>query len=377
MQNGKKMILAINPGSTSLKLAVYKETECVVVKNFKVKIIDMYNSIENYDQGFAEVMQIINDFFKEESINVNELNIVVSRLGATPAMKFGAYSINELLLNTMRYKPLALHGVIAGPAIATAIAKPLGIPAIVYDCENGDEADDFTHLTGLPEIKRLVVSHALNGRMMCRELAQQSGSQYEKMNIILVHIGGGVSISAHEQGRIIDALFTDEGPIAPTRCGTLPSRQLVELCFSGKYTKTEIHKFLLQTGGLMAYLNTSDAQEVEKMIQDGNEQAKKIYYTMAYTISKCIGEMAAVLSGKIDCILLTGGIAHSKMIAGWISERVKFLAPIHIMPGENEMKALAMGGLRVLNAEEIPQVYDLPPDGYSSVDEFYKDYGLK
>lgn len=377
MQDGKKLIFTLNPGSTSLKIALYRESECIVVKNLQVKILDLIDDEKNYDQGFAGIMQIINDFFQEEKINIHDLDIVVARGGCTPPTKFGAYKINELMLNVLRYKPLANHGVIVGPAIAVAIARPLGIPAIIYDSDSADESDNFVHLTGLPEIRRLIASHSLNARMMCREFAQQLGKKYEELNIIVAHIGGGISIGAHEQGRIIDVAFVDDGPLGPTRTGALPARQMVELCYSGKYTMKEMLKFILQTGGLMAYLNTSDALEVEKMIQDGNEQAKEIYYTMAYQISKCIGQMSAALSGKIDYILLIGGISHSKMMTGWISERVKYLAPIHIIPGENEMKALAVGGLRVLNSQEIPQEYDIFPEGYASVGEFYQDYGLK
>lgn len=377
MQNCNRLILTINPGSTSIKIALFQEDKCIVNKNLQTNVIDFLSSYPEIERDEDNVlMQLVFDFIREEKIAISKLDMVVSRGGPTPFVKSGAYNINDLMLKVLKHKPLSKHAAMAGPEIAYKIAKPLNIPAIIYDSPVTDEGDEIAHISGLPEIRRNLTSHALNARMMCRRLAEEMGLSYEDLNLVVAHLGGGISVAAHKNGRIPDAVFIGEGPMAPTRSGKLPARELAELCYSGKYTLEEMKEKLLMTGGLMAYLNTSDAQEVEKMINDGDSRAKNVYYAMSYQVSKCIAEMTAVLSGEVDGILLTGGMAHSKMLTGWISERISYLAPVHILPGEDEMKALALGGLRVLDGKEIPKEYDILPKGYATVEEFYNEFGI-
>jgi len=371
------MILAVNPGSTSLKIAVYQEKECVVEENLKIDMTDIIQKFQTYSMdGDSALMRLIYDFNDEVQMDLRALDIVVARGGPSPPTKSGAYAINDVLLNTYRYSPRAKHASMVGPAIAAEIAGPLGIPAIVYDFDVMDEADLTAHLTGLPELERNMSSHALNGRMVARLIAEERGRAYEEMNFVIAHIGGGVSICAHRKGKIIDSVFVEEGPMAPTRAGRLPTRGLIDLCFSGKYTRDEMQEFVMMTGGLMAHLGTSDAVEVEQRIERGDHYAKDVYYGMSYQISKCIAEMSAALCGKVDAVILTGGISHSKMLTGWIAERIGYLGPIHLFPGGDEMRALALGGLRVLDKVEQPNVYDVVPDGFASLEQFYEAFRL-
>jgi butyrate kinase len=209
----------------------------------------------------------------------------------------------------------------------------------------------------MPDIPRTSSSHVLNTRAMAIKAANNRGMKYEEMNIIVAHLGGGISINVHEKGRIIDLVSDDEGPFSPERAGRVPCRDLINLCYSGKFDKKTMQRKLRGNGGLRAYLNTIDARDVEQMIAEGNEEAKLVYEAMAYQIAKGIGELATVIEGNVDTIILTGGIAYSKMLTDWIVKRVKFIAPVEILAGENEMESLAFGALRVLRGEESAREY--------------------
>ena len=224
-----------------------------------------------------------------------------------------------------------------------------------------------------PESKRFVTCHCLNSKMVAREVAAQMGKTYESCNFIVGHLGGGITLSFHSGGRVIDTVLDDAGPMSPQRAGRLPVTDVINLCFSGKYTKEEMAIKVRGKSGLVAYFGVNDVRKVEAMIEEGNQKAKEIYWYMAYQIAKGIGELSVVQNGKIDAIILTGGMAHSQMLIDWIRPRVSFLAPLIVVPGEHEMKALALGGLRVLRGEEVAHKYTWLPNEYSTFEEFWAD----
>jgi butyrate kinase len=261
------------------------------------------------------------------------------------------------MVDRVENRPIMEHASNLAAPIAYGIAKKVGIPSYIYDCVMADELPDIARISGMPDIPRTSSSHVLNTRAMAIKAANNRGMKYEKMNIIVAHLGGGISINVHEKGRIIDLVSDDEGPFSPERAGRVPCRDLINLCYSGKFDKKTMQRKLRGNGGLRAYLNTIDAREVEQMIEEGNEEAKLVYEAMAYQIAKGIGELATVIEGNVDAIILTGGIAYSKMLTDWIVKRVKFIAPVEILAGENEMESLAFGALRVLRGEESARQY--------------------
>ncbi|HBV68861.1 MAG TPA: butyrate kinase, partial [Clostridiales bacterium] len=288
---------------------------------------------------------------------IKDLSAVVSRGGMLPPVKTGAYAINDLMVDRVTKRPVMEHASNLAAPIAYDIAREAGIQSYIYDCVMADELTDMARISGMPELPRTSASHVLNTRAMAIKAAKECGRRYEDMNIIVAHLGGGISINIHEKGRITDLVSDDEGPFSPERAGRVPCRELINLCYSGKYDKKTMQRKLRGNGGLRAYLNTIDAREVEEMISEGSQEAKLVYEAMAYQIAKGIGELATVADGNIDVIVLTGGIAYSAMLTGWISKRVSFIAPVEILAGENEMEALAFGALRVLKGEESAREY--------------------
>jgi butyrate kinase len=274
------------------------------------------------------------------------------------------------MIEVLTYAPQAQHVSNLACMIAKEIAEPYNIPVIIYDAPGTDEFIPEAKMTGLPEVEIIPVSHVLNTRKVARDVARKLGKEYEKCRFIVAHLGGGISINAHCEGKIIDSVYDDMGPMSPQRAGRIPTRFMAKLCYSGKYTYDEMKRKLIGAGGVIAYLGTQDLRKVTAMIEEGNDLAKKVFYTMAYQIAKGIGELAPVLHGKIDRIILTGGGAHNKLLTELITERVSFLAPVEIIPGEKEMEALAEGGLRVLNGIEQPKIYDIVPPDFKSREEF-------
>lgn len=233
----------------------------------------------------------------------------------------------------------------------------MGIKAYIYDPVTVDEYEDVARISGLPEISRRSECHALNSRAVAREAARKLNKPYDQLNIIVTHLGGGISTSLHKKGRMVDVIPDDEGPFSPERAGRVPCRQLVELCYSGKYERGTMLKRLRGQGGLTAYLGINNAREVEARIKNGDEYARLIYYAMAYQVAKGIGELATVVNGQVDRIVMTGSMAYSEMITGWIKEKVAFIAPVEVIPGEHELEALAAGALRVVKGEETAHEY--------------------
>ncbi|MEL7564175.1 MAG: butyrate kinase [Dehalobacterium sp.] len=356
MSESKYHILAINPGSTSTKIAIYENG----LQLFKETIDHPKSETEKFltvsDQFEMRKDAIINAL-QRKNFNLKLLKAVVGRGGILPPMKSGAYEVNQIMIDRLLHNPLVGHASNLGALIAYEIAEPLGIKSYVYDPVTVDEYDDVARISGLPEFVRYSECHALNSRAVAREIARKLDKSYHDLNFIVAHLGGGISTSLHQKGRMVDAIADDEGTFSPERAGRVPCRQLVELCFSGRYDKQSILKKLRGQGGLFAYLGISDALEVEERIKNGDADAYLIYSAMAYQVAKGIGELATVVNGEVDRIILTGSIAYSEMLTGWIKERVQFIASVEIVPGEHELEALAAGALRVVKGEETAHQY--------------------
>lgn len=349
-------ILAINPGSTSTKIAYYENEN----KVFSQSIDHDHKELEKFEKitdQFELRKKLLLDVVTYNKVNLNELSAVVARGGLIVPLKAGGYIVTEDMKDRIINGPIIPHASNLGALIADAIAKPLGIPAYIYDAVSSDEMDDFAKITGLPEIEKQSLCHVLNSKAMARKAAQEIGKNYNDCNFIVAHLGGGISISAHKKGRICDLIADDCGTFSPERAGSIPIVQMIDLCYSGKYTNKEMQKKIRGNGGLKALLNTSDAREVEKMIYNGDKKAEEIYYAMAYQIAKGIGQLSVVFKDNIDGIVLTGGVAYSEMLTNWIKEHVNFLAPVYILKGENELESLAFGALRILKNEEKAILY--------------------
>lgn len=349
-------ILAINPGSTSTKIALYEDEKELLVKTLDHAVEEIEKFDKIVDQ-FQMRKNVVIDFLKENGYDVVALDAVVGRGGMLPPVKAGAYRVNDLMVDRLKNRPLMEHASNLGAVIAYEIASQINKPAFIYDSVKVDELSDISRITGMPAISRVSTSHVLNSRAMAIRVANKYNKKLEDMNFVVAHLGGGVSLGVYEKGILVDIISDDEGPFSPERSGRVHCRELVNLCFSRKYDKKQVVKMLSGNGGLKGYLGTVDAREVEKMIEAGNEEARLVYEAMAYQIAKGIGELSTVLKGKVDAIILTGGIAYSKMMTGWIKERVEFIGPVEIMPGENEMESLALGTLRVLRNEESVREY--------------------
>lgn len=349
-------VLAINPGSTSTKIALYEDEKEIFCKTLEhpVEQIEKY---ENVADQFDMRKEVVLSFLKQNGYEVKELAAVVGRGGMVPKVKSGAYKVNETMVDRLKNNPVVEHASNLGALIAYEIANSIGVSAYIYDSVRVDELEDIARISGMPDIPRTSTSHALNTRAMAMKIAKKYGKKYSDMNFIIAHLGGGISVNVHRKGQMVDIMADDEGPFSPERAGKVPCNALIDLCYSGKFDKKTMKKKLRGNGGLKAYLNTVDAREVERMIESGDEKAKLVYEAMAYQVAKGIGELATVVEGKVDAIVITGGIAYSDMITSWIKKRVEFIAPVEIMPGENEMESLALGILRVLKGEEEAREY--------------------
>jgi len=351
-------ILTINPGSTSTKIAVF-EDEIQIFEETLRHDVDVIGKFKSIVDQYEFRKEIIINALEKNNIKIQELDAVVGRGGLLKPIESGTYEVNEAMLNDLKQAKYGEHASNLGALISYEIAKSIGKKAYIVDPVVVDELDDVARISGLNLIERRSVLHALNQKAVARRFANETHKKYEDLNLIVTHLGGGVSVGAHRKGRIVEVAnaLDGDGPFSPERTGGLPVGDLISLCFSGKYTKEEIKKMLVGKGGLVSYLGTNDAREVVKMIQNGDKYAELIFYAMAYQISKEIGACAAVLKGEVDQIILTGGIAHNEIFTNWIKEMVGFIAPITIYPGEDELKALALGGLRVLKDEEKAKEY--------------------
>lgn len=353
------LIITINPGSTSTKVAVYNNDEPLFEKNIKHSTEELEPFDKIADQ-FEFRKSIIHKEIENQGIDFNKVNAIVGRGGLVRPIESGVYEVNQKMVDDLREGARGEHASNLGGLIASDLLK---------DCPNAkayianpvvvDELEDIARISGHPIFPRKSIFHALNQKATARKHAKNIGREYEDINLIVVHLGGGISVGAHRKGRVIDVnnAIGGEGPFSPERAGTLPIKDIILACFSGKYTQEELLKMIIGKGGLAAYLDTNNAMEVENRVKQGDEKATFIYDAMAYQVAKMIGEMYTVLKGDVDNILITGGIAYDKWFVNRIEERVHKLAPLAVYPGENEMEALAANGLRAINKPEIVKEY--------------------
>lgn len=349
-------ILAINPGSTSTKIALYDDEKLLFKRSIEHTTEETSKYATINDQ-YTMRYQIILKVLAEENFNVEELSCIVGRGGPAAPFESGAYLLDETLVDTLMYRSKNQHVSLLGGIISYHMAKDLDIPSYIYDAVSTDQLEDVARISGLKGIERKSAGHALNMRSAGIKTSKALGKKYEDLNLIIVHLGGGISVSIHKNGKMVDLVSDDEGPFSPERSGGVPCRALVDMCYQNE--RNFVHKQLRGNGGLLSYLGTSDAREVEKRIQQGDEYAKFIYEAMAYQISKSIGSLAPVVGGKVDAIILTGGLAYSEFLMSMIIKNVEFLADVFVIPGENELEALALGGLRVLRGEEEAHILKL------------------
>ncbi len=349
----ERHILAINPGSTSTKIAVYNNMKSVLLINVKHDK-ETLSKFEKIVDQLEYRKKMIRDVLDNSGIDMKSIQIVVGRGGLLKPIQGGIYRVNEAMLRDIR-NPMGEHESNLGGLIAYELAKEAGdnVPAVIVDPTCVDEMEEIARISGMPELSRRSFLHALNQKAIARKYAGDLNLKYEDVNVIVAHMGGGISIGAHSGGRVIDVNngLNGDGPMSPERSGGVPVGQLVEMCFSAKYSKAEIMKKIKGQGGLVAYLGTNDAQEIEERINQGDTKAKLIYDAMAYQIAKEIGGLSTVLKGKVDCILLTGGLAYSDMLTESITERVAHIAPVKVFPGEGEMEALSFNALLALKEE--------------------------
>ncbi|MBI9014746.1 MAG: butyrate kinase [Clostridiales bacterium] len=351
-------VLAINPGSTSTKIAVYDNDQEV----FETTLRHSTEEINKYETIFDQYdfrKKVILDALDESNINLSKLSAVVGRGGLLKPIEGGTYLVDEKLLEDLKVGVLGEHASNLGGVLAYEIASKLNIPSYIVDPVVVDELEDVARISGMPELERKSIFHALNQKAVARRLADDLGKDYSDLNLIVAHLGGGISVGAHKAGRVVEVnnALDGDGPFSPERSGGVPSGDLAKMCFSGKYTHAEIKKMIKGSGGLNAYLGTNDGRDVIKMINEGDKNAELVFKAMAYQVAKYIGSCAAVLNGKVDGIILTGGLAYGKELVSWIKESVEFISKVYVYAGEDEMKALAEGGLRVLQGKEEAKRY--------------------
>lgn len=353
--------LVINPGSTSTKLAIYEDDKKIVQENISHDVQEL-SAYKNLIDQVPFRMGIIKDFMARNGVKAEKLSAVMGRGGLVPGLKTGGYQVNDDLCTALSGPISSPHASNMGGLLARDIAQPLGIPAYIYDAVTSGDLQDVASITGIPDIKRRSFCHVLNSRAMAIKYAESIGTKYDKLNLLVAHLGGGVSASVHAKGHIIDSLGDDDGQFSPERAGSVPGLELIHLCYSGKYTEAEMMKKVRGKGGMFAHLGTSDCRTIENMVLSGDKHAELIFKAQAYQIAKSIGLLSIVLEGNCDAIILTGGLAHSKMLTDWVTKYVGFIAPVVIMPGENEMESLALGGIRLLSGQEQPNIYHLPTE---------------
>lgn len=350
-------ILAINPGSTSTKVAVYEDENCLWKHGIDHPASEIKAFAHVGDQAEYRIALIIKEL-EEKGIQLGYFDAIVGRGGLLKPLVGGTYLVDEALVKVLHAAPGGEHAANLGGIIAYHLGQRTNIPVYIVDPVSVDEMEPVAWLSGLPELPRLSFSHALNMKAVARKVALEMGKTYQDVNMIVAHLGGGISVAPHRKGKMIDVNNANsEGPYSIDRCGTLPAYQLVKLCYSGKYSEKEVLTKISKEGGLFAYLGTKDGRVAEQLMNEGDQDAKLVLEGLCYQVAKEIGAMATVLAGEVDRIILTGGLAHSEFITHEIIQRVSFISPVVVVPGELEMEALALGALRVLQGEESALTY--------------------
>lgn len=352
----KYKILAINPGSTSTKVAVFSDEKEIWSRSIAHSTEDLLNYPKLFDQLIMRYEQII-DTITNHDIPLRDLSAVVGRGGCLPPVEAGAYEVNKAMIEQLENEPVIEHASNLGAPLAFRVAQQLGIPAYIYDSVGVDEMIEVARITGRKNMPRYGKGHNLNMRAAALRYCRENRLDYKSLNLVVVHLGGGISSSLHSMGRIIDMISDDFGAFSPERAGALPAQQLIYECMHGDETFKGMMKKVQRTGGLMDHIGTTDVREVEKMIANGDERAKLVYDAMALSVARDIAKLSVVVNGKINAVLLTGGIAYSQNFTSEIVDRVGWIAPVKILAGENEMESLALGALRVLRKEEIAHTY--------------------
>ncbi len=347
-----KKILAINPGSTSSKIGYFENSNCIssiTIRHNQDELSKYESIIDQYPMRREAIM----NWMKEEKIEINNLDGVVGRGGLLRPTPSGTFKVNGEMLSDLKNCVFGVHASNLGAILAREIADMAGVDAFIVDPVTTDEFQPIARYSGHPDIKRNSVFHALNQKAAARTVCDQINKDYHDINMIIAHLGGGVTVAAHEKGKAIDVNNgLEEGPFTPERSGHLPIIEIIKMCYSGNFSMDEMKKKIVGKGGMTAYLGTSDIQAVVKMADDGDANASEILEAMIYQICKEIGSCSTVLKGSVDAIIITGGIAYNKHVTDMISERVSFIAPVHILPGENELLSMTSGVIRVLDGTE-------------------------
>lgn len=351
-------VLAINPGSTSTKIAVYDNEICrfeLVLHHSTEELAPFSKVYDQYEFRRALVEKALVD----HAISINQLSAVVGRGGPLKPLASGTYYVNDSMCDDLRTGVQAEHASNLGGLIARGIADQAGLPSYIVDPVSVDEFEPLARFTGIPEISRRSLFHALNLKAVAHRVAKDMNTDYTNLSLVMVHLGGGISIGIQQKGKMIDVANPNEsGPFSPERAGAIPTGDLVKLCYSGKYTFDQMKKKLVGDAGLVAHLGINDGREIERRISSGDKKAAILYEALAYQVAKEIGAMATVVNGQVDAVVLTGGLAHSKMLVEWISKRVSFIANVLVYPGEDELQALVEGTLRVLRSQEEVKIYE-------------------
>jgi butyrate kinase len=354
----EKKLFIFNSGSTSTKVAIYADDKCLFSTTLRHSAEDIAKFKDISEQyGFRK--QAILDLLEKQGFDLKNFTAIVARGGTVKAAPGGVYEINAQFVEDANSGRFGKHATNVGCRIAYDLGQEYAIPALTVDPPTSDELCDEARFSGIPQIWRFSSFHALNQKAICRKLAQDLGKTPEDLDAIVVHLGGGISVGAHQHGRVIDVnnALDGDGPFSPERAGSLPVGDLIDLCFSGKHDRNEMRKLVSGKGGLVAYLGTTDGQELEKRIAAGDDKARKTIEAMAYQVAKEIGSAACVLSGKVEAIAFTGGLANWSRLVTLIKDRVEFIAPVRLYPGEDEIGSLAAGALRVLRGDEKAKAY--------------------
>jgi len=344
-------LLILNPGSTSTKIACYEDEKQLFVES----ISHSADTIAQYDtiiDQYAFRKEMILNVLKDKGIQLEELTGIVARGGSLPPIKAGAYFVNDDMVWQLKNNPAMEHASNLGAVIAASIANPLDIPAFIYDGVTVDEMWPILKITGFKEVTRKGIGHNLNTRAAAIRYAREHDKAYKDCKLIVVHLGGGISVTLQYEGKVVDIINDEDGPFAPERAGGLPIQSFTSYFGASGMSTKEMLKELKSRGGLVNHLGVNDSREVEKMIQNGDGHARLIYDAMALNVARCVGEEAATVAGDIEGIVLTGGIAYSEYFTSEVKKNIEWIAPVTIYPGENEMESLALGGLRVLRGEE-------------------------
>ncbi len=355
-------ILAVNPGSTSTKVAVFENDRQLMSETVEHDAQRLQSFKEVQDQLFYR-KETVELELEKAGIHLKEIDFFVGRGGGLEPVCGGTYEVDEALLAHARIGIPGQHPAQLASQICDLYAKEFGGRAFIVNSPDTDEFDDIARISGLADVYRESHIHALNQKEIALRYCAAHGKEYQKSNLVICHIGGGISVTAHRDGRMVDSndIIKGDGPMTPTRAGALPTVALLKLCYSGKYTEKEMKGRLLKNGGLIDHLGTADAREVERRIAEGDSYAELVYQAMIYQIGKYVGSMACVLKGKVDAVILTGGISNSKYLVEHLREYIDWIAPVEVMAGEFEMEAMAAGVLRVINGEEQAKAYTGKP----------------